>query len=214
MNEKIKIDIISDVVCPWCVIGYKRLEKAISEMGIEDKVEIEWQPFELNPGIPAEGVDKQEYRAQKYGMSAADSAKGEAHLTKLGAELGFKYDYFDGMKVINTGDAHVLLEYAKESGKQTELKMRLFEAFFSERKDVSDRKILFQELKSVGLNGEEGIARLEDEAHHQQVEEKKTHWHSLGVSSVPTIVFNNSSALTGAQPLDYYKQALSELIGQ
>lgn len=214
MTEKIKIDFVSDVVCPWCVIGYKRLEKTIFEMGIQDKVEIEWQPFELNPNIPSEGQDRHEYRIRKYGISQADGAVAEANMTTLGAELGFKYDYHDGMRVINTKDAHVLLDYAKAFGKQTELKMRLFEAFFSERKDVSDREVLFQELSAVGLNAEEALLRLEDDAVCKRVEEEKTHWHNKGVSGVPTIVFNNSNALTGAQPLSIYKQVLADLIGK
>ena len=163
MAEKIKIDFVSDVVCPWCIIGYKRLEQAISEMGIQDKVEIEWQPFELNPNVPAEGEDRQEYRIRKYGISAADGAVAEAQMTERGAELGFKFDYYDGMRVVNTGDAHILLDYAKEFGKQTELKMRLFVAFFSERKDVSDRKILSQEFQTVGLNAEEISDKLPEE---------------------------------------------------
>ncbi len=214
MTEKIKIDFISDVVCPWCVIGYKRLEQAISEMRIQDKVELEWQPFELNPNVSAKGEDRQKYRIRKYGISAADGAVAEAQMTERGAELGFKFDYYDGMRVANTKEAHILLDYAKKIGKQTDLKMRLFEAFFSERKDVSDRQILSQELQAVGLNAEEAILQLEDDTVRKRMEKEKAHWYSKGVSGVPTIVFNNSNALTGAQPLNVYKQALAELIGQ
>lgn len=181
-------------------------------MGIQDKVELEWQPFELNPDVPAEGEDRQEYRIRKYGISAADGAVAEAQMTERGAELGFKFDYYDGMRVVNTNDAHILLDYAKEFRKQTELKMRLFESFFSERKDVSDRKILSQELQAVGLSAEDALLRLDDDATCKRVEEEKAHWHSMGVSGVPTIVFNNSNALTGAQPLNVYKQTLADLM--
>ncbi|MCK0188550.1 DsbA family oxidoreductase [Arenibacter sp. F20364] len=212
MTDKIKLDIISDVVCPWCTIGYKRLEKAIAELGIEDKIEIEWQPFELNPNMPKEGQNVQEHISEKYGSSSEDQKRSQEYMIEAGAELGFTFDYFDGMRIVNTRDAHILLEYAKEYGKQTELKMRLVTAFFSERKDVSDRDILLQELKAVGLSTDEGIARLDSDDARYQVRTQETYWQSLGVSSVPTMVFNKKSALTGAQPIDVYKEVLTEFL--
>lgn len=109
MSDKIKLDIISDVVCPWCIIGYKRLGKAIFEMGMQDKVELEWQPFELNPDMPAEGEDLPAHITRKYGTTPDESARSLDNMTKLGAELGFKFDYFDGMKMVNTRDVHILL---------------------------------------------------------------------------------------------------------
>jgi len=212
MSNKIKLDIISDVVCPWCTIGYKRLEKAIVELGIQDKIEIEWHPFELNPNMPKEGQNVQEHIMEKYGASMEDQKKSQEYMAEVGAELGFTFDYFDEMKIVNTRDAHILLEYAKESGKQTELKMRLVAAFFSERKDVSDKAILLQELKAVGLNPDEAISRLESDDARYQVQSQETYWQSLGVSSVPTMVFNKKSALTGAQPVDTYKEILNEFL--
>ena len=114
--------------------------------------------------------------------------------------------------MVNTFDAHILLEYAKDFGKQTQLKMRLTSSFFSERKDVSKRDILKQALLDVGLNAEEGIAKLDNEEARNEVRTKQNYWKSLGVNSVPTIVFNRKSAVTGAQPVDTFKQILSELI--
>ena len=212
MSEKIKIDIVSDVVCPWCTIGYKRLEKAISEMGVEDKVEIEWHPFELNPNMPVEGENVQEHIANKYGASLEDQKRSQQHMTEVGAELGFNFDYFDDMRMVNTRDAHILLEYAKENGKQTELKMRLVESFFSERKDVSTKEILKLALKEVGLNVDEGMARLNSDEARAEVKTKEGYWQNLGVSSVPTIVFNKKSAVTGAQPVSVFKEVLIELL--
>ncbi len=212
MAEKIKIDLVSDVVCPWCVIGYKRLERAISEMGIEDKIDLEWQPFELNPTMPAEGQNVQEHIAEKYGSSLEEQKLSQQRMTEFGEDLGFTFDYFDDMRMANTRDAHVLLEYANERGKQTELKMRLVSAFFSERKDVSDRKVLAEELKAVGLNSEEAMARLDDDTARYEVTSKEQYWQGLGVSSVPTFVFDKKSALTGAQPVETFKQVLAELI--
>ncbi|CAZ97141.1 DsbA family oxidoreductase [Zobellia galactanivorans] len=212
MAEKIKIDLVSDVVCPWCVIGYKRLERAISEMGIEDKIELEWQPFELNPHMPPEGQNVQEHLTEKYGSSLEDQKLSQERMTEFGEELGFTFDYFDDMRMANTRDAHVLLEYAHEKGKQTELKMRLVTAFFSERKDVSKRAVLAEELKAVGLNAEEAMARLDDDNARYEVTSKEQYWQGLGVSSVPTFVFDKKSALTGAQPVEVFKQVLTELI--
>lgn len=214
MAEKIKLDIVSDVVCPWCTIGYKRLEKAISEMGIADKIEIEWQPFELNPHMPAEGENVIEHIANKYGSTLDQQMESQERMKEAGEELGFTFDYFDDMRIVNTRDAHVLLDYAKEKNKQTDLKMRLVAAFFSERKDVSDREILAQEIEAVGLNVEEAMARLGDDAARYEVTSKEQYWQSLGVSSVPTFVFDKKSALTGAQPVDVFKQVLTELIEQ
>jgi predicted DsbA family dithiol-disulfide isomerase len=212
MENKIKIDIVSDVVCPWCTIGYKRLEKAISELGIQDQVEIEWQPFELNPNMPAEGQNIQEHIAEKYGSTLEQQKESQQRMVEAGAELGFTFDYFDEMRMANTFEAHILLEYAKDFGKQTDLKMRLTKAFFSERKDVSKRAILKEALLDVGLNAEEALTRLDSDEERYEVRSKQDYWKNSGVNSVPTIVFNRKSAVTGAQPVDVFKQILNEVL--
>ncbi|MDO6736707.1 DsbA family oxidoreductase [Wenyingzhuangia sp. 2_MG-2023] len=212
MSDKIKIDLVSDVVCPWCAIGYKRLEQAINEMGIQDKIELEWQPFELNPNMPATGQNVQEHITEKYGSTIEQQKKSQELMTEYGAELGFTFDYFDEMRMANTFEAHVLLEYAKEQAKQTALKLRLMAAFFGERKDVSKRDILKQELEAVGLNADEAFAKLASEETRKEVKDKESYWQNMGVSSVPTVVFDRKSALTGAQPVKVYKQVLTELL--
>ncbi|MGJ8713837.1 MAG: DsbA family oxidoreductase [Maribacter stanieri] len=214
MSKKLKIDIVSDVVCPWCAIGYKRLEKAIDELGIQDQVEIEWQPFELNPGMPPEGQNVTEHITEKYGSTIEQQQASQQNMTEIGEELGFKFDYFDDMRMSNTFDAHVLLEYAKDFGKQTELKLRLMTSFFGERKDVSDREVLKQALLEVGLNAEEALSKLDNEEARYEVRNKQGQWKNMGVNSVPTIVFNMKSAITGAQPVESFKQVLSELIAE
>ncbi|MCL5246942.1 DsbA family oxidoreductase [Cellulophaga sp. 20_2_10] len=214
MTEKIKIDVVSDVVCPWCAIGYKRLEQAIKELGVEDKIELEWQPFQLNPNMPAEGQDVEEHITEKYGSTPEQQKESQERMTDFGAELDFKFDYFKGMRMVNTFDAHVLLEYAKEQGKQTELKLRLMNSFFGERKDVSNREILKQELEAIGLNATEAFALLDHEEARTKVRSEEEYWKSLGVNSVPTVVFNRKSALTGAQPVDTYKQVVTELLAE
>ncbi|SDZ83235.1 Predicted dithiol-disulfide isomerase, DsbA family [Desulfuromusa kysingii] len=210
MAEKIRLEIISDVVCPWCIIGYKRLKTAILEMGIEDKVELQWQPFEINPDMPAAGEEIQAYGTRKYGSTAEEGARNRAMITKLGEELEFKFDFFNGMKVVNTRDAHILLDYAKELGLQTKLNTQLFYSFFSDRQDISDRQILEQALQNVGLNVAEGLSRLDDNGARKRILEQEMHWYNTGISSVPTVIINRSEVLTGAQPIAVYKQILTE----
>lgn len=214
MKEKLKIDIVSDVVCPWCTIGYKRLEKAISELGIADQINIEWQPFELNPNMPVEGQNVIEHISEKYGSTLEQQKASQQHMIDAGDELGFTFDYFDDMRMVNTFDAHILLEYAKDFNKQTELKMQLTKAFFSDRKDVSKTEVLKEALLEVGLNAEDALAKLDNDEARLEVRNKQNYWKNLGVNSVPTIVFNRKSAVTGAQPVETFKQVLSELIAK
>ena len=214
MTEKLKIDIVSDVVCPWCTIGYKRLEKAINEMGIADQVEIEWQPFELNPNMPVEGQNITEHLSEKYGSTKEQQNQSKDHMTAMGKEIDFTFDYFDEMRIVNTFDAHVLIEYAKKFGKQTELTMSLTTAFFSERRDVSKSDVLKTALLEVGLNADEALALLNNEEVRKEVLSKEDYWKSMGVNSVPTIVFNRKSAVTGALPVDVFKQVLTELLAE
>jgi predicted DsbA family dithiol-disulfide isomerase len=208
----IKLDFISDIVCPWCIVGYKRLQQAIDELGIQSQVDIEWQPFELNPDMPPEGESLPEHISRKYGSSAEDAKRNADQITGLGAELGFEFDFFDGMRIVNTRDAHILLDYAKDHGKQTKLKLRLFDAYFNEQKDISDRRILIQESQSVGLITDELLARLDKVVVREQIEIEEDHWRDRGVTAVPTVVFGSAGALVGAQPVDVYKQALTGLL--
>jgi predicted DsbA family dithiol-disulfide isomerase len=212
MTDSIKLYFISDVVCPWCIIGYKRLQQAIDELGLQNQINIEWQPFELNPDMPAEGENLPEHISRKYGSSAEDAKRNAEQITGLGAEMGFKFDFFDGMRIVNTRDAHILLDYAKDHGKQTALKMRLFDAYFNEQKDISDRQILIQDSQSIGLNTDGLLERLDKAAVREQIEVEEEHWRNRGVTAVPTVVFGSAGALVGAQPVDVYKQALTRLL--
>jgi predicted DsbA family dithiol-disulfide isomerase len=213
MNDKIKLDIVSDVVCPWCIVGYKHLEAAIDELGLQDRIEIEWQPFELNPDMPAEGENLRAHVLRKYGATREDSDKARANISGLGAEYGFKFDYFEEMKMVNTRDAHLLLDFAHEQGLQHELKQRLFAAFFTEHKDVSDRTILLEEAKSLGLDPTAAALALDDSERRNYIVQQERHWQQQGISGVPTVIFNRSSAMTGAHPQSSYKDVLKELAG-
>ena len=214
MNEKIKLDIISDVVCPWCIIGYKHLEAAIIELNLQDKVDIEWQPFELNPDMPPEGEELRAHVARKYGSTKADSDSARVNITQAGAKYGFNFDYFDGMKIVNTLDAHILLDYAHQMGQQTALKMRLFSAFFTEHKDISNRDVLIKEAEAIGITAEQSRTLLADDEIRSRVKAQALQWQQMGITGVPTVVFNRTSALTGAQPQETFKQVLLELVEQ
>ena len=211
MKNKIKIDIVSDVVCPWCIIGYKRLEQAIKELNVEDKIEIEWQPFELNPDISIEGENIIEHMNYKYGMKAEQVNAYQEERKKDGANLGFKYDYYDDMKIVNTRDAHILIDYAKEFGKQNELQMRLFSAHFGERKIISNRDVLSKEVEAVGLNVEDAMSKL-DGIKRDEIIKKEEYWRSKGINSVPSMIFNNTSIINGAYGVDEYKKIILKLL--
>ena len=208
MSNKIKIDIISDVVCPWCVIGYGNLNKALAELALKDNVEIEWHPFELNSDMPLVGEELTAHSARKYGSTPESSARFRTEMTAHGKTVDFDFNFFDGMKIFNTRDAHISLEYARTQGKQTALKMRLFSAFFTEKKDISDRKILAKEVEAIGLNVREAMATLQNKEALQQVIQHESYWQKMGVTSVPTIVFNGKSALAGAQPVETFIEVL------
>ena len=212
MADKIKIDIVSDVVCPWCTVGYKRLEKAISELGIQDKVEIEWQPFELNPTMPAQGQNLNEHMMEKYRMSPEQLKQTQQQMVNAANDVDFDFNFDDKSLMVNTFEAHILLEYAKGFGKQTELNMQLMKAYFSDGKDVSDKNILKQALLDVGLNAEEALSKLKDEEAIKEIRTKQDYWKGMGISSVPTIVFNRKSAVTGAQPVSTLKSVLAEMV--
>ncbi|MDC0932721.1 DsbA family oxidoreductase [Arcobacteraceae bacterium] len=211
-KEKIKIDIVSDVVCPWCAIGYKRLSKAIEELNLENHVEVVWHPFELNPNMPSQGQNANEYLMNKLRLSKGGLIKKRQSVTALGAETGFKFDYFAKMKKVNTFNAHVLLDYAKEFGKQTELKVRLQQAYFGERKDINDFDVLYNELERVGLNASEAMKRLDDKKSIQRVKDEEKYWKSRGVYAIPTMVFDNSIVRQGANQVEVYKELLTQLM--
>ena len=212
MSNKIQLDVVSDVVCPWCIVGYKNLKKAIDELDVADRIDLQWQPFELNPNMPPEGQDLREHVAEKYGSSLEESNQARINITARGKEAGFTFNFFDDMKIVNTRDAHILLEYAHEMGKQTELKLRLFTAAFTDQKDVSNRATLLEEVAALGLDVKEAEQRLDSDKHREEVIAQEQEWQRLGISAVPAVVFNRTSAMSGAQPVSAYKEALTELL--
>ncbi|GAA0407036.1 DsbA family oxidoreductase [Cocleimonas flava] len=213
-EDKIRIDIVSDVVCPWCAVGYKRLSQAIDELEVQDKVDIHWHPFQLNPDMPQEGINADQYLMNKYRLSPEKLKQTRKSVAKTGKDSGFTFNYYDEMKKPNTFHAHVLLDYAKAFNKQTELKVRLQESYFSEKKNIGNREVLSSILKEVGLDAEEGIARLDDAEAIKRVKNDEKYWKDLGVHSIPTMVFDKRVARRGANPVEAYKALLVALLNE
>ncbi|MEZ5627413.1 MAG: DsbA family oxidoreductase, partial [Rhodocyclaceae bacterium] len=157
----LRIDIVSDVVCPWCVIGFRQLAGALAASGTAH--EIRWHPFELNPGMPPEGQNLREHLIEKYGTTPAQSEESRARITEIGAELGFAFRFADDMRMHNTFNAHQLLHWADQHGDQHALEEALFAAHFSDRRDLSDPAVLADVAASVGLDRDEAGAVLADQ---------------------------------------------------
>lgn len=207
----LRIDIVSDVVCPWCIIGYKQLMKALEAVSGQFEPTIHWHPFELNPDMPEEGQDLREHVAMKYGTSPAQSSGARSRLTQLGESLGFRFDYYEGMRMVNTFRAHQLLHWAGLVGVQTELKLALFSAFFSERKDVSRPDVLVAAAASVGLDAAEAAALLEDGRYAEAVREEQNRWLEREVYAVPTFFFQDRFPVPGAQEAETFMRVLNKI---
>jgi len=207
----LRVDIVSDVVCPWCIIGYLQLQKALAQMPGEFELDIHWQPFELNPGMPAAGQDLGEHIAQKYGSTPAQSRGARQRLVEVGESLDYHFDYFEGMLMVNTFKAHQLLQWAATLGRQTELKLALFGAFFSERRDVGDSEQLIEIATAVGLDGAEAGLVLTDGRYAEVVRQEQSRWLEREVHAVPTFFIQDTYMIPGAQDAAVFVQALQRI---
>lgn len=209
MNE-MKIEIVSDVMCPWCVIGYKNLEKALSQLPDID-ADIQWHAFELNPDMPKEGQELREHIMEKYGTTAEQSDENRKRIVEMGELSGFRFNFAEDGIMINSFDCHRLLTWAKQEGKQTELKLALFDAHFTDNKRLNDSAQLLAVVEEVGLDVERASTILDSDEFAQQVRDEQTQMHQLGISSVPTFIINQKYAINGGQPADVFKQALQQI---
>lgn len=207
----LQVDIVSDVVCPWCIIGYKQLQQALASLPGQFNPVFNWHPFELNPQMPAEGQDLREHIAQKYGTTAAQSEGARTRLSELGESLGFAFNYFEGMRMVNTFSAHQLLHWAAEQGLQTELKLALFEAFFSRREDVSDVAVLCEVATRVGLNGATAQTVLKDARYVAAVRDEQRYWLEQEVHAVPTFLLQQQYIVPGAQEAETFVRILEKI---
>ncbi len=200
----ITVDIVSDVVCPWCIIGYKKLEKAMQQFEGKARFELAWHAFELNPSMPPEGQDISEHMAQKYGATPEQSKANRERLRNAGSELDFEFSYGDNMRMVNTFDAHRLLHWAAETGKQTALKLALFKAHFTDGKNVSDHETLISVAASVGLDEKRARDLLVTNLYADEVRATEAEWQDRFITGVPAFIFNKKFMVPGAQEADVF----------
>lgn len=208
-KEPLRIDIVSDVVCPWCVVGYKQLDEALKQT--QTDYEIHWHPFELNPNMPAEGQNMREHIIEKYGSSAQESDASRARITEAGAEVGFDFNFTDDMRMHNTFNLHQLLHWAQPQGRMHDLKQALFTAHFTHGRDISSNEVLADIAAEIGLDRIEALTVLEDQRFAQDVREIEQHWQRQGIQSVPAIIFNEQHLVSGAQGVDNFTSILKQL---
>ncbi|BEU04305.1 DSBA oxidoreductase [Agarivorans sp. OAG1] len=206
----LRIDIVSDVVCPWCIVGYLRLQQALSQVDESIRPHIEWHPFELNPNMPSEGQNLREHIQEKYGSTLEQSEAVREQLKSLGDELGFSFKFSPDSRIYNTFEAHQLLHWAQPYGKQTELKLALFDAYFSQAKDPSNRNTLLDVVESIGLGRDLAERVLVDEMYVEAVRDSQQQWQNQNIRAVPAFIFNNRYLLSGAQPVETLLQVINE----
>lgn len=209
--KELQIDIVSDVVCPWCAIGYGNLTQALYQLTESISAKIEWHPFQLNPYMGKEGQDINEHLEEKYGLTEAQLKENKQRIKDVGKQAGVEFTFEQRARIYNTLDCHVLLHYAQEQGKQTELKLALFKAYFSDGKDVSDQAVLVSVAESVGLDPIASQAVLNDDDYQKAVKDEESKYKSMGISSVPAFIINNKYLISGGQPVDSFLQTLKEI---
>jgi predicted DsbA family dithiol-disulfide isomerase len=209
MNKpQIKIEVVSDVVCPWCYIGKRRLEKALNQLKDQFDFDVEYSPFELNPDMPLEGKGQKEYLTQKFGNESKYS-QVIGHVTKVAAEEGLNFDFTNQRVSPNTRDAHRIIRFAKSKGNQLEIKEALMKAYFEQGIDLSKKENLAQVAAGAGLGYDEVISLLESEEGRAEVIFAEQMNHRRGVTGVPFYIINNKYGISGAQPAEVFIETLT-----
>lgn len=216
MATPIKIDFVSDISCPWCVIGLRGLEEALERTRGEIAAEIHFQPFELNPSMAKEGENVAEHVARKYGSTAEQSEATREMIRDRAAAVGFAINFSPASRIYNTFDAHRLLHWAGTLGgeRQRALKHALFEAYFTEQRDPSDRAVLIEAAEEAGLDRAEATAVLDSDRYAAEVRDEEHLWQRRGVSSVPAVIVNDRYLISGGQPADAFEQALRSIAAE
>ncbi|WP_417349469.1 DsbA family oxidoreductase [Ferrimonas sp.] len=212
MNH-LRIDIVSDVTCPWCIIGYKALEKALTELHGELDAEIHWQPFEINPHLGPEGQPRTENLKNKYGYTDAQVGQNQLVLDKRANRLGFEMHLDRQPTTYNTFDAHRLLHWAELKGKQSALQQHLFHLYFTNGGNPSDHDALIQCAEAAGLNATGAKEVLESDQYGDEVRKDQMKYVRLGITSVPAFIINDEYIISGGQPVDTFINDLREIAG-
>ena len=208
-----KIDFVSDVSCPWCVVGLKSLEAALARVGPDVNAAIHFQPFELNPQMAPEGEDVVEHITRKYGASA-DIGRSQEALKARGEALGFHFNFQKRGRIYNTFDAHRLLHWAEAEGKQHALKNALFNAYFTAGQDPSNHDVLVSVAGSVGLDEKRTREILASDEFATEVRERERFYTQAGIHAVPAVIINDRHLIQGGQPPEVFEQALRKLAAE
>jgi predicted DsbA family dithiol-disulfide isomerase len=214
MTKPMKIDFVSDVSCPWCVIGLGGLEAALGRVGDLVQADIHFQPFELNPDMPAGGENIVEHIGRKYGSSPEQSARNREMIKARAAEVGFTMAMGNDSRIYNTFDAHRLLHWAGLVGDQKALKKALFEAYFTKGRDPGDVETLVEAAQSVGLDRDEARQVLESGRYADEVRAAELFWRQNGISAVPAVIINDKYLISGGQPADAFERALRTIAAE
>ena len=208
-STPLRIDIVSDVVCPWCVVGYRQLAEALKQTNTAH--DIHWHPFELNPNMPAEGQNMREHIIEKYGSTPEQSDANRTQITQAGADVGFDFNFTDNFRMYNTFNLHQLLHWSDEQGQMHELKQALFSAHFTEGRNISNNEVLADIAAETGLDRAEALAVLEDQRFAEEVRANEQHWQRQGIQSVPAVIFNEQHLVSGAQGVENFINVLNQL---
>ena len=218
MTTVLKIDFVSDVSCPWCVIGLRALDQALVNVKADITANIHFQPFELNPQMGPKGQEITEHITQKYGISAAQADANRENIRARGAELGFKFamalDEGGGRsRIYNTFDAHRLLHWAETISldKQKALKEALFAAYFTDGQSPASHEVLVRVAGEVGLDMAQAKAVISSDQYAAEVREQEQFYTGQGIRSVPAVIINDRHLISGGQPVEVFEQALRQV---
>ncbi|WP_285419627.1 DsbA family oxidoreductase [Pseudomonas sp. efr-133-TYG-5] len=211
MSATVTIDFVSDVVCPWCALGATALEQAIANLAGEIAVALTYKPFELNPDMPAEGEPAVQHLMRKYGRSAADVAAGKRMQIERGQALGFAFDLEKRTHFYNTFDAHRLLTWAAQEGRQVALKKILLRAYFRDGDNPNDHPTLVRLAREAGLDTARATEVLASDQFAHDVRQAQAFYRQHGINSVPALIFNGTHLVSGSQSVEYYEQVLKQL---
>jgi len=221
MTTTLKIDFVSDVACPWCVIGLRALDQALARVSPDVTAELHFQPFELNPTMGPEGQDITEHITQKYGISVAQAEANREAIRQRGAALGFTFSGTNAAgggrsRTYNTFDAHRLLHWAESAGEgqQKALKEGLFKAYFTDGESPASHDVLLKLVAEVGLDAVRAAEILNSEDYAAEVREREQFYQSQGIHSVPAIIINDKHLISGGQPVEVFEQALRQIAAQ
>lgn len=214
MSRRLRIDFVSDISCPWCIIGLRGLEIALERMGDAVEADIHFQPFELNPAMAPEGENIVEHIGRKYGATPEQSAANRANIRERAASVGFTMAMGDDARIYNSFDAHRLLHWAENQGKQTALKHALFESYFTLGQDISRHDVLLAAAARAGLPEDEARGVLSSDRYAAEVREAERLWQGKGIQSVPAIVIENRYLISGGQPPEAFEQALRQIVAE